>query len=449
MNRIKTWVKQRSTAVASTSGRLVRGIMTWLEKWSTILVFITAAAATWGLVCLGYAEIMSGGQAQPKNQTMAQPVNEIIRNYGLLIAAFWAAALAVWRGRIADEQAETANRQAETSERGLRNDRYQKSADMLGGHALAVRLGGIYALRRLALDHPKDYLDQIIKLLCAFARHPTKDTTIVIDNGDGGRPIPRRDVLEAVQAIVGLDQIKEDHGKPDLRGVKLSGAALTRVVVLTGATLSDADLSGADLIGADLTKARLTNANLTEAKLYRATLTDAPLTGATLTRAIFTGADLTRADLTRATLTGADLRGATLTDANLTGAKLPGAGLPGANLTGAKLTYATLTEADLTEADLTDAILFDATLTGATLTRADLTCADLTDAFLTRAIFTNADLTGADLSEAKELTQEQLDEAVQSESGPPPKLPDGLTWDEPAAIERWRELMKKRQDAQG
>ncbi len=99
--------------------------------------------------------------------------SEALRNlalaYGAFLAAFIGLPLAIWRSYVAHSQAETANRQsetankqaeianrqAETSERGLRNERYQKGAEMLGSDTLATRLGGIYALERLAGSTPK------------------------------------------------------------------------------------------------------------------------------------------------------------------------------------------------------------------------------------------------------------------------------------------------------
>ena len=46
---------------------------------------------------------------------------------------------------------------------------------MLGNEVLSVRLGGIYALQRLAEERPEQYHVQIMRLFCAFARHPTQD----------------------------------------------------------------------------------------------------------------------------------------------------------------------------------------------------------------------------------------------------------------------------------
>lgn len=102
-----------------------------------------------------------------------------IRDYGLLIAAIVAFPLGFWRSRVAERQADAARGQVETSEQGLLNERYQRGTEMLGSDVLAVRLGGIYALQRLAKDHPEAYHVQVMRLLCAFVRNPT-----AASNGD-------------------------------------------------------------------------------------------------------------------------------------------------------------------------------------------------------------------------------------------------------------------------
>ena len=64
-----------------------------------------------------------------------------IRNLGLVIAGLVALYLAIWRGLV-------AQRQADAAQQSLRNERYQKGAEMLGSNVLSVRLGGIFALQR-------------------------------------------------------------------------------------------------------------------------------------------------------------------------------------------------------------------------------------------------------------------------------------------------------------
>ena len=72
----------------------------------------------------------------------------IRNNVGLVMVATIALPLAVWRGVVADKQSTAA-------QEGLRNERYQKGAEMLGSEILSVRMAGIYALQRLAEEDPR------------------------------------------------------------------------------------------------------------------------------------------------------------------------------------------------------------------------------------------------------------------------------------------------------
>lgn len=257
--------------------------------WPGIVTALVAVGATGVFLRWGYSDVMA---------YHARPRDEIIRNYGLLVAAFWAAAFAVWRSQIANrqaeiasQQAEIASRQAETSERGLRNERFQKGADMLGNQTFATRMGGIYALERLARDHPEDYLDQIIKLLSTFVRHPVRDKQL---EDEDAAPVLRPDVMDALRALGTLNGIDVKHLPPDLHAVGFRGKNLESLNFkswnFTGADLSYATLTGADLTGATLEGADLTLANLTDADLTGATLEGADLTNADISGANFSGA---------------------------------------------------------------------------------------------------------------------------------------------------------------
>ena len=235
----------------------------------------------------------------------------IIRNLGLVIGGLIAIGLAYWRSIVADRQAKASQQQAETSQRGLLNERYQKGAEMLGSEVLSVRMGGIYALQRLAEDEPEQYHVQIMRLFCAFVRHPTKEKE---GNAgpDGTERKPNRireDVQAALTAIrnrrygsyggIAIALEKKEHFRLSLTSANLTDADLI-AADLTGADLADADLNRANLISANLTDANLTDANLTDANLADAYLTAAILTGAILTDANLTGANLTGADFSEA-----------------------------------------------------------------------------------------------------------------------------------------------------
>ena len=102
-----------------------------------------------------------------------------LRNLGLVSGGFIAIWIAIWRGDVADSQAQASQEQAraslnqvEISRLSLLNERYQKGAEMLGSTALYVRLGGIYALQRLAQENPEQYHGQITDLLSIFMENP-------------------------------------------------------------------------------------------------------------------------------------------------------------------------------------------------------------------------------------------------------------------------------------
>ncbi|WP_447002509.1 pentapeptide repeat-containing protein [Saccharothrix isguenensis] len=54
-------------------------------------------------------------------------------------------------------------------------DLYTKAVELLGGDSAAVRLGGLYALERLAQDNPR-HRQTIINVVCAYLRLPYKVT---------------------------------------------------------------------------------------------------------------------------------------------------------------------------------------------------------------------------------------------------------------------------------
>src|SRR5271165_4375830 len=211
-------------------------------------------------------------------------------------------------------QAHTLDLQRE----GQITDRFTKAIDQLGAVQpggkldkdgkpkinLEVRLGGIYALERIARDSPKDHWT-IMEVLTAYVREnsPTSQPAQLLSK----QPPPHvRADIQAILTVIGRRDFKRDQplGYFNLNNTKLSGADLADAY-LNGAHLIGADLSGADLTGAMYLMADLSGADLNTAHLNFAHLKRARLTGADLT-----GADLTAADLTAADLSGADLSGA-------------------------------------------------------------------------------------------------------------------------------------------
>lgn len=126
--------------------------------------------------------------------------------------------------------------------------------------ALAIRLGGVYAMDRVADDDPAER-PRIAEVLSAFVR----------DGAPASGELPR-DVRAALQVLTRRDWTVG----VDLAGVRLTGARLS------AARLVDAALAGTDLSDATLRDAALGRADLSSADLRRTDLAGADLRGANL-----------------------------------------------------------------------------------------------------------------------------------------------------------------------
>ena len=253
-----------------------------------------------------------------------------IRNLGLVIGGTMAMVLAIWRSIVAE-------RQAETAQGSLHNERYQKGAEMLGSVVLAVRLGGIYALQRLAQERD-EYHVPIMRLFCAFVSNPTETRahkTTATNGGDGRSKPPRPDIAAIIEAIATREvervELEQSDGYClDFRNADLGGLDLFRIgnVDLSRSRLSGAHLSHIRLppetnlswvreaYGAKLSRARLNRVNFEYCNFSEADLSKSLLIGANLQCA-----DLRKANLSNATLATADLSGTEFRDANLSGTK--------------------------------------------------------------------------------------------------------------------------------
>jgi hypothetical protein len=248
-----------------------------------------------------------------------------------------------------------ANRTYRLTQQGQITDRYTKAIEQLGGDKLDVRLGGIYALERIATDSERDH-PTVVEVLSAFVREHSQPSTGDDDNvGDDSsgplapppEPVKRESTADVQAAVTVLGRLPQRRHvtRGNLKGAHLEGANLDDAN-LEGATLADAHLEGASLDWANLQRANLQRAHLAGAYLQHAHLAGADLgmanlEGALLGGAILRGAHLHGANLERAWLQWAHLEGADLKRANLESAQLWGTKLQGANLDGAQLQGAT------------------------------------------------------------------------------------------------------------
>jgi hypothetical protein len=204
-----------------------------------------------------------------------------------------------------------SRRTFELAEQGQVTDRYTKATEQLGSDKIDVRIGGIYALERVAQDSPRDQ-QTVMEVLSAFIReHSRKQWPDDPREGRWTRPD-----VQAALTVVGRRNVRRDIWPIDLFAVHLIQTNLN------GADLSGAYLSHANLDHTGLRRANLSGVRLNKATIQGGHLGGANLRGANLVDATLTGGNFTDADFTDATLTGA-----TFTKANLTRARWPSSAL--------------------------------------------------------------------------------------------------------------------------
>lgn len=225
--------------------------------------------------------------------------------------------------------AAAAWRQVQVAREGQITERFTRAVDHLGSQNVDVRIGGIYALARIANNSPADR-NAIQYLLGAFVRNhapwpvgtpggPQHPTTAVDEHLPWMRV--RAPDIQTAMGVLGRRAPSRD----------------AQVIYL-----SRVDLRSVALRGAHLTGAKFRHANLARAVLTGVWLDDSDLTEADLRQAFLEHTRLTRANLSSAYLQGANLRGVDLSGADLRGANLSGTILDGTVLTGAQADATTI-----------------------------------------------------------------------------------------------------------
>ena len=208
----------------------------------------------------------------------------------------------------AARQLQTGREQLRVALEGQVTERFTRAIDQLGSAELDVRLGGIYALERIARDSPSDRAT-IEEVLTAYVRTHS--------------PWPPR-LPGQYAASAPISEVPElEVRAPDVQ------AAAT---VLARRQLPPSGRRRLNLADVDLRKAYLPKANLEGARLSRTNLH-----GAWLRKANFRAAGLEKANLQATELTHTSLQRAWLYNASLQEARLDGADLQNARLVGTNL----------------------------------------------------------------------------------------------------------------
>jgi hypothetical protein len=175
---------------------------------------------------------------------------------------------------LANESFEITNKNFELVKEGQITERFTKAIEQLGATdnqgkpKLELRLGGIYALGRIARDSERDHWP-VMEVLTAYIR----------ENAQRKR-LPADDSLSTdIQAILTIIGRRERSYEKSDQNLDLYGANLH------GANSKDAHLEGANLSSAHLETSQLNGAHLNDAALYGAHLESANLESANLTGA--------------------------------------------------------------------------------------------------------------------------------------------------------------------
>jgi hypothetical protein len=198
------------------------------------------------------------------------------------------------------------------AEEGKLTERFSKAVELLGSDKLDIRLGGIYALERIAHDSLK-YHWTVMEVLTAFVREQSRkeyrdyipslsESSSSIDIDD----LTLREDIQAALTVIGRREwstVERPHqelnlmqaflGKvflfdADLRNANLFKTNLQQSTLFR-TDLRKAILADAILIGADLNYAKLNGTNLQFALLHRADLrTSIGLSWAQISKAVIT-----------------------------------------------------------------------------------------------------------------------------------------------------------------
>ena len=247
---------------------MLKGWSAWPRsvRWLVVAIaaILLALAVAWILIVLGPDWLARHDIGSTKGSSL-QTARDAARGRLLTLGAgLFAAGALVFTAlnfgllrRTSEKTDQWQQRTYELTEQGQVTDRYTKAVEQLGSDKLDVRIGGIYALERVARDSKKDH-PTIMEVLVTFIREHSPEPWPVPKSGDV--PLPGRMTRPDVQAaltVIGRRDTGRDNRPIDLSGVNLTRANLAEAN-LAKANLRDTIFTGADLTGAHLNEAFLT-----------------------------------------------------------------------------------------------------------------------------------------------------------------------------------------------
>lgn len=288
------------------------------------------------------------------------------KGYAVLLAAIVGAPLVVWRTVVAHMQSNTAAQ-------GLITDRINKAVEQLGAEKtvwegggqsskpnLEVRLGGIYALERIAQDSERDHI-MVMEILCAYVRensltqniaeYPYGATKFTEEWKDWYVKLPslRIDIQAVIDVIARRNS--RQIGKEIVENYRLD----LRYCNLRRADFRQGNFDRALMDACFMDTAQMNGVKLNGTQLHLAQLNGTDLDSAELNNAILINAKLYDSRLSKVKLKNSNLSSALLSESWLFKAEIDGANLNGANLNNTELAFATMTLASIRNTDISAA----------------------------------------------------------------------------------------------
>ena len=259
-----------------------------------------------------------------------------------LALLWWRSASANRQARAALEQAKAAQEQSALAQADSLTNLFQSATDMLGSEVAAVRIGGIYALQRLAKHRPEEFHVRVMQLYIALLCNPPADSG-GLPPGDGGEPLPgdREDVQTILRLLkdrsdADIELEKRQKLRLYLRGAQLARCPL-RASKFAHAHFVEVDISHAYAEGTDFSHSKLEHCDLSHGRFGGCNFFLALVFYSGLSNSNFRGVNFHRANLHFADLSKSDLKYAKLTRAHLSAVDFRESNLEMADLTGATI----------------------------------------------------------------------------------------------------------------
>jgi uncharacterized protein YjbI with pentapeptide repeats len=208
---------------------------------------------------------------------------------------------------------------------GQFTDRFTKAITQIGDEKLEVRLGGLFALERVAKDSPKDH-PAIMEVLSAYVREKSKAqkekyTKEQIEQKKSDETIENSFSLVSpdTDIRIAINLINRRNFSNDPADFKFDFIeANFRHTLLNNAKFTETNFSLADLLYTDFTSSNLSKCGFSFANLKFTNFSKANLTEAVFQFTKISGANFDNANLTKASFFNSEFKATNFLNTNLT-----------------------------------------------------------------------------------------------------------------------------------